>query len=127
MYLVGKRSRGRRQKNGLPHGSVLAPLLFNIYGQPVHPNTRRFLYADDMCIATQKQSFEEVENTLGDALAGLTSYYAANHLRTNPEKINISTFHLKNRDAQRELKVVWHGKLLAYSHKPVYLGVTLDR
>ena len=45
----------------------------------------------------------------------------------HPQKTQISTFHLKNRDAQRELKVVWHGKLLAYSHKPAYLGVTLDR
>ena len=74
--LVGKRSRWRRQKIGLPQGSVLAPLLFNIYTneQPVHPNTRSFLYADDLCIATQKQSFEEVEKTLGDALAGLTPY-----------------------------------------------------
>ena len=67
------------------------------------------------------------KKTLGDALAGLTPYYAANHLRANPEKTQISTFHLKNLDAQRELKVVWHGKLLAFSHKPVYLGVTLDR
>ena len=99
--LVGKRSRWRRQKNGLPQGSVLALLLFNIYtnDQPVHPNTRSFLYADDLCIATQKQSFEEVEKTLCDALAGLTPYYAAKHLRANPEKTQISTFHLKNRDA----------------------------
>ena len=65
--------------------------------------------------------------TIGDALAGLTPCYAANHIRANPETFPISTFHLKNRDAQRELKVVWHGKLLAYCHKPVYLAVTLDR
>ena len=73
------------------------------------------------------QSFEEVEQTLGVALAGLTPYDSGNHLRANPEKTQICTFHLKNRDALRLLKVVWHGKLLAYSHKPVYLGVTLDR
>ena len=29
------------------------------------------MYADDLCIATQKQSFDEVENTLGDALADM--------------------------------------------------------
>ena len=126
--LVGKRSRSRRQKNGLTQGSVLAPLCSTCTNdQPVHTNTMSFLYADDLCIATPKQSFEEVEKTLGDALAGLTPYYAVNHLRANPEKTQISTFHLKNQDAQRELKVVWHGKLLAYSRKPVYLGVTLDR
>ena len=103
--------------------------LFHIYthDQHVRPNIRSFLYADDLCIATQKQSFEEVEKTLGDALAGLIPYYAAKRLRANPEKTQISTLHLKNRDAQRDLKVVWPGKLLAYSHKPVYLGVTLDR
>ena len=127
--LVGKCSIWRRQKNGLPQGSVHAPLLFHIYtnDQHVRPNIRSFLYADDLCIATQKQSFEEVEKTLGDALAGLIPYYAAKHLRANPEKTQISTLHLKNRDAQRDLKVVWPGKLLAYSHKPVYLGLTLDR
>ena len=42
---------------------------------------------DDLCIATQNQSFEEVEQTLGDALAGQTPYYAANHLRANTEKL----------------------------------------
>ena len=56
-----------------------------------------------------------VETTLGDALAGLTPYYAVNHLRANPEKSQISTFHLNNQDAQRELKVVWHGKLYVLS------------
>ena len=78
----------------------------SINEQSIHPNTRSFLYADDICIATQKQSFEADEKTLGDAFADLTPYYAANNLRANPEKSQLSTFHLKNRDAQREVNVV---------------------
>ena len=45
----GKRSRLRRLKNGVPQGSVLAPLLFHIYISDL-PTTisRKYAYADDV-------------------------------------------------------------------------------
>ena len=43
-----QRSRLRRLKNGVPHGSVLAPLLFNIYISDLPATiSRKYAYADD--------------------------------------------------------------------------------
>ena len=47
--LNNKKSRWFHQTNGLPQGSVLAPLLFNVYtnDQPLPEGCSRFIYADD--------------------------------------------------------------------------------
>ena len=83
-----ERSRWRKQKNGLPQVSVLAPTLFNIYtnDHPIHYGTRSFIYADDLCITAQYQSFKQVEKTIEEALENLTTYYKVNSLCANPEK-----------------------------------------
>ena len=40
-------------------GSVLAPLIFNVYtnDQHIHPGTRSFVYADDLASNTQSEDF----------------------------------------------------------------------
>ena len=124
-----QKSRWRRLRNGLPQGSVLAPLLFNIYtnDQPKTEGTRRFIYADDLGISAQHAEFEVVEESLSKAVDELTPYYKVNHLRANPSKTQVCAFHLRNREAKRQLQVTWSGTALEYCEHPVYLGVTLDQ
>ena len=88
VVLNGKKSRWRRQQNGLPHGSVLAPMLFNIYtnDQPIHTDTCSFIYADDLCIASQGNDFNNIEASLTSALSTMTTYYDTNQLRANPQR-----------------------------------------
>ena len=97
--LNNERSRWRLQKNGLSQGSVLSPTLFNIYilDQPVHDGTRSFIYADDMCITAQFPTFSQVESTIEEALGEPTEYYRNNSLRADPDKTQLTAFHLRNR------------------------------
>jgi len=66
-------SAWRPQRNGLPQGSVLAPVLFNLYSNNL-PVTRgrKFIYADNICLATQGQYFSELECSLLSDMARMS-------------------------------------------------------
>ena len=110
------------------HKEVFSPQLFNIYtnDQPVHDGTRRFIYADELCITSQFPTFSQVENTIEEALGELTDYYRNKSLCANPDKTQVTAFHLWNREAKRSLKVSGNGVDLVNTTHPKYLGVTLD-
>ena len=101
----------------------------NIYtnDQPIHANTRSFIYVDDLCIASQGTDFNNIEASLTSALSTMTTYYDTNQLRANPSKTQVCAFHLRNREAKRELNVVWNGTRHSNTTTPVYLGIHLDR
>ena len=76
--LSGKKRRWCNQNNDLSQeGSILSFVLFNVYtnDKPVHNETRSFIYADDLCIATQRSTFEQTETILTEALHNLGEYY----------------------------------------------------
>ena len=107
------------------HKGVFSPQLFNIYtnDQPVHDGTRSFIHADDLCITAQFHTFSQVESTIEEELGELTEYYRNNSLCANPDKTQVTAFHLQNREAKRS----WNGVDIENTTHPKYLGVTLDR
>jgi len=91
----GKRSRLlRRLKNGVPQGSVLAPLLFNIYISNL-PNTvsRKYAYADDLAI----MHADGVEGVLSKDIATAGEYLQTWKLKLSTTKTVSAVFHLNNR------------------------------
>ena len=60
-----KQSRLRRLKNGVPQGSVLALLLFNIYTYDLPSMiSKTFAYADDLALLHSSGKWKDLERTL---------------------------------------------------------------
>ena len=100
---MGKRAGGSNREMDY-HREVY----FYTTDQSLHPETRSFIYADDLCITSQEKDFHNIEARLTSVLNTLTPYYELNQLCPNLSKTQVCAFHLRNRDAKRELNVVWN-------------------
>ena len=104
---------------------LLAPDLFNVYSNDL-PVTRgrKFIYADDICLAIQGQYFSELECSLSSDIARLSLFCRQWRLKPSASKTINSVFHLHNTSATHELSVYLDGQHLRHECHPTYLGVT---
>ncbi|UYV68044.1 hypothetical protein LAZ67_5002897 [Cordylochernes scorpioides] len=70
-----KKSKTTHIYQGLPQGSILSPILFNIYLNDVHtfikPPAKIALYADDIIIWVSKNNLSDAEHSLNKAMKNL--------------------------------------------------------
>jgi hypothetical protein len=88
-------SRWRRLNNGLPQGSVLAPILF------ILTFICRICYADDIAVTYQAKSFDECENDLEADIEVLNQFFHRWYLQPNPGTTEMCVFHLNTHAANK--------------------------
>ena len=127
VFVGEKSSKFRTLNNGLPQGSVLSPILFNLYTSDLPlTESRKFIYADDMALTFQNKSIEIIENKLSTDLDIMNNYFKNWRLSLNPSKTEVSCFHLDNHQKKKTLNITLNNKTLKHNFNPTYLGVTLD-
>ena len=123
-----KQSRLHHLKNGIPQGSIFAPLLFNIYTYDLPSMIfRKFAYADDLALLHSSGNWKDLEGTLSQDMSTLSAYLQTWRLKLSHTKTVTAAFHLNNQKAKHELKVYNNSRLLLFCPTPTYLGVKLDR
>ena len=124
----GQQSRLKRINNRVPQGSVLSPPLFNGYIADLpETNSKKCGYADDLALLKVHQDWNTFGETLTQDMSILSSWLKQWRLKLSEAKTVSSTFHLNNREANRELNVNISGRRLTCLRTPTYLGVKLYR
>ena len=123
-----KQSSLRRLENGVSQGSVLAPLILNIYTYDLPSMiSRKFAYADELALLHSSGNWKDLEGTLSQDMSTLSAYLQTWKLKLSHTKTVTAAVHLNNREAKRELKVYNNVRLLLFCPTPTYLGIKLYR
>lgn len=113
---------------GVPQGSVLGPLLFNIFANDLisylsnMPNVYSICYADDTNILITDSSLSNIKNTAELVYSNIIKWSEKNKLNLNKNKTNMLLFTL-----QKNINFCLSDDNINYCESVKILGITFDR
>ncbi|KAL4143386.1 hypothetical protein QTP88_005723 [Uroleucon formosanum] len=112
---------------GVPQGSKISPILFNLYISdfPTTTNTEIALYADDSVIYSSSDKIENVIVNIQSHLVVIQIWAQKWKIVLNPTKSTAVIFSLRRPTNYNSLKINGHN--IPWSQNIKYLGVILDK
>ncbi|GFV46158.1 RNA-directed DNA polymerase from mobile element jockey [Trichonephila clavipes] len=110
---------------GAPQGSLLGPIIFNIFINdiPTHPHTSLNIYADDIAIATTFKNHKSITKHLNNHLKLLETYFNTWKIKLNVEETVAVLFTRKRKAATPP---TLYSTPLQWSQNTINLGLLLD-
>ena len=110
---------------GVPQGSILGPLLFNIFINDLFlfvSNSYLSNYADDNTLYTFGNDLKEVKRALNLDFRNVREWFYENYMVLNADKCHFMCFGLNKEDETLEFDEI----SLKNSNKEKFLGITID-
>jgi hypothetical protein len=112
-------------KKGVPQGSVLGPVLFNLFINDIFyfvNNCCMYNYADDNVISYHATSIDDLKSVLESNLLNLLDWFSSNGLKANPSKFQLISF------GNTDIGSVTVGDSVIEQQSCIkYLGVLIDK
>ena len=112
---------------GVPQGTVLGPLLFNLYVNDLGNflSCETIQYADDTVLLSSHDEVLKCKDELEKNIEKSIQFFKLHHLKINPDKPEFIIFGSSNPHDETTLKV--GDKLISSKAEIKYLGVNIDK
>jgi hypothetical protein len=120
----GTLSDSRPTVCGVPQGSLLGPILFDVYVNFLSQAVQSHIvqYADDVAMVRSHTNYNELKNMLGNDLRALIAYFRDLGLRLNVGKTEFMVFG----NPVGDLQLVLDDVVIPPVTSLTYLGITID-
>ena len=128
-YMKGSVNAKFSTEMGLPQGSVLSPLLFNLFIKDIYADVqgKKVKFADDGTIWQTGSDAKDLAEALEVDLARIKEWTKRWRMKLNIEKTEFCLFSRKNDEDLSNIVLKLDGKVVKRTDSPKLLGIILDK